>query len=275
MIFTNILKEEIKYRYYLSEQHEMTYSHAHSNFELYFCPDKRKQKSVINGNEYTYDFPCVIISNPYTIHSMSSAEEGIYNRIVVHFGEHTLSQFGDSISHRDFLTKASGYLFKLTEEQSRTLMSILANTAKKGTSVSQNERALILMLFINKLIELCDEESITAVGTSDMYIQEVLKYIIENISSDLNTSDIAAHFAVSRSKLDRDFIRVSGYPTHTFIESYRLNRAKELLTLSKKLSIGEISEMCGFKSNTYFYSFFRKHTGMTPLKYRKSVSEKK
>ncbi len=277
MKFTSIpAKQEIEYRRFLSEKHTMAYSHVHPNFELYFCPSQLRQRSVINGTEYLYSFPCVILSAPYTIHSMSSDEEGTYERIVIHFGERVLSHFDASISHRKFLSDASGYLFRLTEEQASLLYDMIYATAVNKSSVSENEKELMLMLFINKLISLCSTDSITAVGASDTYIQEVLKYIIENLSSDLTASDIASKFAVSRSKLDRDFIRVSGSPAHAFIDACRLNKAKEMLISHEKLaSISDIAAMCGFKSDTYFYSFFRKRTGLTPLEYRKKKGNNK
>lgn len=277
MDFANTAKEEeIRYRHYISDGHKMSYSHVHPYFELYFCHHRIKQRSVINGAEYIYDFPCVAISAPYTIHSMSSEEEGFYERTVISFGEQVLSHFDADISHKSFLCNAPGYLFRLTEEQSNTLRSAIDRIISDPSGASEIEKELVLMLFLNKLLELCPQDCIIAVGDSDTYIQEVLRYIIENIGEDLTASSIAARFAVSRSKLDRDFIRVSGYSTHAFVENYRFNKAKEMLVRPKKFpSIGDISALCGFQSSTYFYSFFKKLTGMTPLEYRKKKVNQK
>ena len=110
------MPDEIVFRY-MTAYAPMPYAHAHPKFELYFCPKTTKQRSIINGNEYVYDFPCVIISSPYTMHSMSSVEPGRYERMVIYFGEHTLSQFGTRVNPARRLQDSPAYFFELTEKQ--------------------------------------------------------------------------------------------------------------------------------------------------------------
>jgi len=264
------MQNEIEYDYFLSTHDEMLYAHAHPKFELYFCAEPTKQRSVINGNVYTYDFPCVIISAPYTIHSMSSVDSERYERMVIYFGERTLSQFGERISRADMLKKCAGYFFELTEELSAPLKEIIYPAMLNAKEISENEKELRLMLFINKLLEICPSEKITTLGATDLYLQEVLKYISQNFGEGIGVDDIAKRFNVSRSKLDRDFKRYSDCTAHDFLDSCRLNEAKRMLLHAEKFEkISDISELCGFQSDTYFYSFFRKHAGMSPHEYRK------
>ena len=264
------MPDEIVYRYHLAHS-TMPYAHAHPKFELYFCPEKTKQRSIINGNEYVYDFPCVIISSPYTIHSMSSLEPGRYERMIIYFGEHTLSQFGARVNPAKQLQNSPAYFFELTEKQGAELKEFILPTMKREYEISECEKELMFMLFLNKLLEICPKDKIMSVGTTNLYIQDVLKYISENFHLDITADSIAHHFAVSRSKLDRDFKQFSDCTTHDFLESCRLNNAKRLLLSNdtKDNNIGEIARLCGFQSDTYFYSFFRKHVGLSPNEYRK------
>ena len=57
---------------------------------------------------------------------------------------------------------------------------------------------------------------------------------------------------------------------HDFRDTCRLNYAKVLLSSNNAYSIAWISEACGLKNETYFYAFFKKHTGMSPSEYRKN-----
>ena len=52
----------------------MYHSHIHMQWELYFCPENISQCSVINGESYTYKYPCAILTSPYSVHSMSCLE---------------------------------------------------------------------------------------------------------------------------------------------------------------------------------------------------------
>ena len=106
-------------------------------------------------------------------------------------------------------------------------------------------------------------------GATEFYIQDVLRYVAENIASAPDADTIAKHFAVSRSKLDRDFKASVGMTVHEFFETCRLNYAKSLLSSKKAYTAAEISEACGFKNETYFFAFFKKHTGLSPSEYKR------
>lgn len=56
----------------------------------------------------------------------------------------------------------------------------------------------------------------------------------------------------------------------SFINEYRINEAKRIMALEGNLKIEVIAEMCGFNSNSTFYSAFKKFTNTTPSKYLSS-----
>ena len=136
-------------------------------------------------------------------------------------------------------------------------------------SRSLAERELTLALFVNRLLSCCSDEDVIKVGTQSFYIQDVLQYIFENCGKELNSDDISRRFAVSRSKLDRDFKKFTGKTVHGYVEICRFNRAIHLLKSREDMSIGEIAAQCGFESETYFFPFFKKKMGITPAEYRK------
>ncbi len=54
-----------------------------------------------------------------------------------------------------------------------------------------------------------------------------------------------------------------------FINEYRIEEAKRLLTSNSNLKIEVIAEQCGFNSNSTFYTAFKKVTNTTPSKFIK------
>ncbi|HML30897.1 MAG TPA: helix-turn-helix transcriptional regulator [Hyphomicrobium sp.] len=58
----------------------------------------------------------------------------------------------------------------------------------------------------------------------------------------------------------RKFRAATGRSPHTYVQSYRLERAKFLL-LTTEQSICAISLEAGFHSHAHFLTFFRKTTG--------------
>lgn len=246
-------------------------AHIHVQWELYFCPENIVQRSVINGEEYTYKYPCAILTSPYSVHSMSclETENTDYERYVCYFGSTTLETLGSSLLPNDALDARQGILFELDGGQAEYLKQIFKFMRDEKYPHTQTQRALILGFIVNKLFEFCDESKITRVGESSFYIQSVLRYVSENLSEQFNANETAKFFSVSRSKLDRDFKSAVGMTLHDFVDICRLNYAKILLRSKERSSIAQISEACGLKNETYFYAFFKKYTGMSPTDYRK------
>lgn len=257
--------------FYWHECSEMHYSHIHPQYEVYFCVDDVEQKAIINGAEYRFKHPCVIISTPYTIHSASSECNDLnrFERFVFHYTEKTVNAFIPHFLPKEINIKNSALFFKLTVEQAQALKGIILSSLPK----SHVGRELLLALFLNKLIEMSPVENAVKVGTSFFYIQDVLQYISENFSNPIDTNSISLQFSVSRSKLDRDFKRFTGDTVHGFIDNCRLNNAKYLLEYKPELPIANVAKMCGFAGETYFYPFFKKHVGITPIEYRRKKQQ--
>lgn len=56
----------------------------------------------------------------------------------------------------------------------------------------------------------------------------------------------------------------------SFINEYRINEAKRIMISEGNLKIEVIAEICGFNSNSAFYSAFKKFTNTTPSKFLNS-----
>jgi len=251
----------------------MCYSHVHPQYEMYFCPHSIPQSLVINGTEILCDSPCVVLSAPYSIHAMSPLENRIFERIVVYFGERTLSSVCERLLPHELLGHSMGYLFRL-DEASASMLRRTINGLTAQEKQSESEIELTFLLFLHKLFSLCPAESISKLSSEDFYIRKVLQYIVEHVEEHHDSAKIAAHFAVSRSKLDRDFKQATGYTPHDFADSCRLHHAKNMLLSSRiQYNMEQIATACGFLSQTYFYSFFKKHTGMSPLQYRRTSNK--
>ena len=80
-------------------------------------------------------------------------------------------------------------------------------------------------------------------------------------------ADIAAHFALSPAAFSRRVSAACGQGPGAYIASQRMQLARNLLSQSD-LSIGKISEMCGFENQFYFSSRFKKAFGVCPREYR-------
>lgn len=251
---------------YWKDRSTMPHSHTHPQYEVYFCTKNVTQKSVINGVEYVYKYPCVIISTPYTIHSMSYVDKDgeDFERFVIYFDEKTLNSFDQHLIPEMMRIRNSGLLFRLSDDQAEQLKALIIAVNAETTS----ELEILLALFFNKLYNFEPVEPPVRIGTSSFYIQDVLQYIAEHFCDQISSVAVSQKFAISRSKLDRDFKRFTGSTVHSFLDNCRLNYAKSLILTRRELSIAEIASLSGFSSETYFFPYFKKHTGCTPNEYK-------
>jgi AraC-like DNA-binding protein len=89
----------------------------------------------------------------------------------------------------------------------------------------------------------------------------------ENIST-ITSEKLAETTCMSYSKFRKIFKEYTGFAPSQYIQEVRINMAKELLTNTSR-SIKEIAFELGYDNKDYFFTAFRKVSGMTPAGYRK------
>ncbi|MGI6106314.1 MAG: helix-turn-helix domain-containing protein [Lachnospiraceae bacterium] len=87
------------------------------------------------------------------------------------------------------------------------------------------------------------------------------------MDSGLSTEQIASQLGYTASYYSRIFKTVNGSFIGDYIRQVRVMKAQELLQNSS-MTVQEISEAAGFTTSNYFYSVFKKETGLTPAAYR-------
>lgn len=90
------------------------------------------------------------------------------------------------------------------------------------------------------------------------------------LESEITISDLAARLGISVYKLSRVINEDHNHNFFDFINTYRVNEVKLLLTSSKTndSKIESIAYDCGFNSKSSFYSIFKKHTHLTPTEFK-------
>lgn len=96
-----------------------------------------------------------------------------------------------------------------------------------------------------------------------------MQFISSHINEPIQAEDAVAFSGMSRAYLFRKFQQELGMGIGAYITQCRLREAKFLLRYTDK-SLGEISSYLCFSSQSHFQNQFKKHTGLTPLQYRKS-----
>ena len=92
-------------------------------------------------------------------------------------------------------------------------------------------------------------------------------YIEQNYNKEILIGELAKQMGYSTPHLINKFKAQYGITPKAFISQVRILKAKELLLATDNLS-REIAYFLGFSDELYFIRFFKKHTGLTPRRFR-------
>lgn len=121
---------------------------------------------------------------------------------------------------------------------------------------------------------LCDigEESADIEDANNLArsIYDVINYINKHFAENLTAKECSKNAALSYSYFSRNFKRITGTSFKDYLNMVRIAHAEKLL-LSTDLSIAQITEECGFNSQSYFIAEYKRQKNVTPHAFRKAM----
>lgn len=166
------------------------------------------------------------------------------------------------------IEKNDGNMIKCQDiEHVKKLLFRIFNDIKSDNPPTELEMSLdIYKLFT----ELLNPQSIKSKGKNNYEdnIQDVKKFILDNLNESLNVQQLAESVHMSPSHFSRVFKQQTGFSPYDYVLISRLNRAKDYLQKTD-MSISQIAYDIGFNSESNFIYFFSKNTGLSPSKFRK------
>jgi transcriptional regulator GlxA family with amidase domain len=107
----------------------------------------------------------------------------------------------------------------------------------------------------------------------DEAVLEAQQWLQEHLPSPVSMAHLAAHLKLTPRTLNRRFKQATGMSPQAYLQSLRIAAAKDLLRHSN-LSVGDIAWQLGLQDVSYFSQLFRRHSGISPLRYREAVRGK-
>lgn len=104
-------------------------------------------------------------------------------------------------------------------------------------------------------------------------LKSTMAYIDDHITERVSLKEAAKEIGVSGAYLSTVFKREMGQNLIEFINTRKVQMAKEMLRQGKL--VYEVSDLLGFENVTYFSKVFKKYEGVAPDSYRRSGMEKK
>ena len=221
---------------------------------------------VINNTEYAWrpgeihflrltDFHRIDLKKKGYVHliqiSSNSIPAGILSRISVIQSNIVTYLSEDDFACADMLC---GLLEKKLSDSSRYCEAVVNS---------------VVELIVNILIDSMNLFSEGAGNISENRIANIIKYINEHFTEDLNLDRIADMFYVSKSHLCYYFKNCTGTTILNYIKDLRLAHAVKLVVTTQYKSI-DIGLECGYTSVSNFLRDFKKKYGVSPMIMRRN-----
>ena len=100
-------------------------------------------------------------------------------------------------------------------------------------------------------------------------LEDVIRFIHANYGDEnLSVQMLADRFGLSLPYLSREFKNSRGIGVLNYINRYRIEKAKEILTRDESITLSETARQVGYSSSQTLIRIFKRYEGMTPGQFR-------
>ena len=149
----------------------------------------------------------------------------------------------------------------------QNILEEINNYQSKDNHILRAQLYEILMLLNREYLK---STIIVENKTQNRHINSFISLVEKHYKTIHNTACYADKLCITPNYLNEIVYKTTGISAKAYIQNRIIREAKKQLTYTN-LSISEISDDLNFDNVSYFIRFFRNHTGLTPLQYRKEA----
>lgn len=248
--------------------------HSHENYEIIRILSGKASYQVKGMFFSAAEGDIIVIDRNIFHHIMPDNE---YRRTVISLEHKLLNLFNFKIdlfkcfrqaTEHDSYVISDSVLKQLGLDQKFDELTRLA----RGGDASDNQE-VVLIRIIDILMDIrraFSSESFRAEYQRDEIIAKIIKYVDENIKSDLSLEKIGAHLFLSKFYLCHYFRNKTNTSLFSYIQYKRIATAKILI--ENGMSAQNAAYESGFNNYSNFYKAFKKITGKFPTEMRQDKS---
>lgn len=243
--------------------------HYHPEIELTLFT-QGKGIRYIGDNVASFDAPDLVLLGANLPHYWDTDHSSGYCIQFLFDPTSPLAALHESGSLKSLLDKANKGL-KFSNNCLEDILPLLEQ-CKQAKSL---ERLTLLLKVLDRLNNAKTSEisSYIPQGLSEnnnIVIKKAVQYIVQNATDEeLVIQHVLDHVNMSRATFSRHFQKVLGLSFTQFLQSIRLEKARNLLVSSDK-SITEIAFEAGFSNLSHFNKIFKKRWSLSPRDLRKT-----
>lgn len=223
----------------------------------------------VDGQRYLLQSGDIVLLDAHSIHRPELDAEQTYERIILYISpEYLQRQSSGDCNLRSVFSGEKGHVLRLSQERRQQIFRIAAALERDmaeeafGREILSNAGLLQLLVEIGRNREGTENDLPSPMMPRNQRIVEILRYIDQHLSEDLDAEVIAKAFFISKYHMMRQFRQETGTTVHLYITQKRLVKARELMDSGMRAT--EACYRCGWRSYSSFTRAYNKHLGTTP-----------
>lgn len=259
-----------------------THPDEHHNFPEFIYADKGSYSLVLNGDALQLEEGQLLIVEPNAHHSSTPTKTTL---AIVSF--ELESDYMQSLYNRPITLNYSqrALLSDIITNGIEIFKKVPTNSEYKGFMPSDDTASYEFQAMKNKiellLIDLYRSQKIISAkpGAKNfenykaLQFELLIKYMKERLNKSLTLEQISTDMGMSISKIKRLFKEHKNITPINYFTHLKVREAKRLIC-ETSMNFTQIADCLGYDSIHYFSKVFKKHTGLTPTEYAKSVYTK-
>ena len=223
----------------------------------------------IDGQRYLLQSGDIVLIGNRSIHRPELDSDAPYERIILYISpEYLRSQSTVECDLLSVFSGERGHVLRPGDGRKQKIFRMAAALEQDlegsafGREILSNTGMLRLLVEIGRNKALSESEGPGPTVPKSGRIPEILRYIDDHLSEELDAEHLAKVFYVSKYHMMRQFRLETGTTIHSYITQKRLIRAKELMDGGMRAT--EACYHCGFHSYSAFTRACGKYFGTTP-----------
>ena len=255
--------------FHLRSEHSEKVDYHYHEFCKIFLLLSGSGEYYVDGQHYHLQAGDVVLLNSHSIHRPEMDAGVPCERIIIYIDPGFLQR--SSTEKCDLLSVFSGekgHVLRLPESRRKKLFQ-LASTLEEhlngtdfGQDILSSTGLLALLVELGRARQRDDAFDSGSVMPRSGRICEIIRYIDNHLSEDLNIDELAQQFFISKFHMMRLFRQETGTTVHLYLTQKRLMLARSLIDGGMRAT--EACYRSGFRSYSSFTRACAKYLGTTP-----------
>ena len=237
-------------------------NHFHEYYVIGYIESGKRLLSCKNKT-YTIETGDLVLFNPMDNHTCEQIDDNTLDYRCINIKPEVMKMAVLELTGKEYLPRFSQPVVHQCEQTS--LLCELHKSLMEGQSDFKKEETFLFL--IEQLIEEYTKPFLqTVIPEVSTEIKSVCSYIDRHYSEHITLNDLSQLSKMNKYSLLRSFTKYIGITPYRYLETIRINKAKELLELG--IEPIDVAMQTGFVDQSHFTNFFKEFIGLTPRQYK-------